>query len=545
MAAAGFPRSTLLSQTDERTLIREAIRSYAQVPGDLPHTLSAISGELARYDAEISQLQAQLKDVKDDRLALQTYYNECISLKAPIRRLPVEILAEIFTFCDSPSAAQLAGLRDEDVVSINAALSLLAHAPLLSASQVCARWHEIVIGTPKLWGTIHLDGVLWATPARTEKMMDVLQAVLQRGGNRPLSVTVMGCGIQPHPPALELLAAHSERWQLVRLAGMVFDLRSLSAAKGKLPRLQTLSVWGELQCLDVFDCAPLLDVAEFGCTPLCWSELSTLPVNQLLSLLCLEPVGYPATTGLGLLPSLNILPHLQPSAEFRLRLALCNPHQSWEDPVSRITSNISTFSVEFDHGFSPANVGPACAKLIDSLTLPGLDLLEIGSDQFPHPTLPVPWPQAEFLALAARSEFHTHLKALHLWHVAVTEADLLACLAALPALERLAISDHQCGAEDASEHLLVTDSLFAALTSKPDTPSLVPRLGSFGCQSLLKFDDNVYLDFLLSWVQPGEEFGMDIWWLPGHYRELDSRIRKAVSRWHDFEFSFEPAEGDI
>ncbi|KAJ6568627.1 hypothetical protein B0H19DRAFT_862111, partial [Mycena capillaripes] len=107
--------------------------------------------ELARYDAEIARLQAQLRGTENEHLALQSYYDECRCVLSPVRRLPPEILADIFALCDAATPPEFKRVRDCISSSRQAAMSVLAHRPLLIISQVCARWHDIVMGTPTLW----------------------------------------------------------------------------------------------------------------------------------------------------------------------------------------------------------------------------------------------------------------------------------------------------------------------------------------------------------------------------------------------------------
>ncbi|KAJ7142890.1 hypothetical protein C8R44DRAFT_866167 [Mycena epipterygia] len=163
-------------------------------------------------------------------------------------------------------------------------------------------------------------------------------------------------------------------------------------------------------------------------------------------------------------------------------------------------------SIDVLEGFVPGTVGPTIAKIVESLTLPALQEFEMESEEYPH--LPLPWAHTEFLGLSTCSAFHTHLHTLRLYHSVISKTQLLECLSELPALEQLAISDHQLVPPHggAAEHL-ITDALLAALAQT----SLVPRLRSFGCQSMLLFDDDVYLEFLLSRVQDEQPFPIEIY----------------------------------
>ncbi|KAJ7154060.1 hypothetical protein C8R46DRAFT_808430, partial [Mycena filopes] len=102
------------------------------------------------------------------------YLEDCQSLLTPIRRLPSEILVEIFQLC----------------WILQRAMTTLAHGPILTLSQVCIRWHSVALGTPSLWNDIVLNGVLWATPECFDLAMRVLRFALERSANHPLDLTV-------------------------------------------------------------------------------------------------------------------------------------------------------------------------------------------------------------------------------------------------------------------------------------------------------------------------------------------------------------------
>ncbi|KAJ7118276.1 hypothetical protein C8R44DRAFT_625892, partial [Mycena epipterygia] len=117
--------------------------------------IAALSDELLRYDIEIASLQEKLDRLRSGRTDLQTDYDDCRNVFAPIRRLPPEILVDIFGLCWDLPLVPIVG--DE----IFWELKQLANAPLLILSQVCVWWHGIVMGTAAFWGTVRLAGTLW------------------------------------------------------------------------------------------------------------------------------------------------------------------------------------------------------------------------------------------------------------------------------------------------------------------------------------------------------------------------------------------------
>ncbi|KAJ6555019.1 hypothetical protein DFH09DRAFT_1494130 [Mycena vulgaris] len=433
---SGFIRSYFLPAPGIAE-IRDLLHSYAQPPPDhLSSTLPALSAELARYDTEISRLRAELSAVECDRAMLQDHYEGCRSLLSPIRWLPSEILAEIFTLHMSP----LPLIRD----SLEVAISLLAQKPLLALSQVCARWHHIVMGTPALWATIHLNDVSWRTDAGINKAMVLLQAALERSRTSLLSVTVTALDIG-YGPALKLLAAHSERWQMLEFIPRRPELGPyLGSAKGRLPHLETLKLWAYHQTL----------------------ALRAHPLHQLREFRCEELVGLARRIELEeKSPVLSLMPRLVKGARLDLELRPVEGVAPFDETTTLppVTSDVS---VAVEKGFLPSNVGQAISTVIGSLTLPGLHSPGMISPEYPR--LVLPWPHPELIALAACSAFHTHLQFLEIYH-------FIGNLGA--------------------DQLLVTDSLLERLTPAPHAPSLVPRLRSFKCKSQLQFDDEVYLSW--------------------------------------------------
>ncbi|KAJ7483624.1 hypothetical protein FB451DRAFT_109275 [Mycena latifolia] len=464
---------------------------------------------------------------------------------SPIRHLPSEILVEIFALCWRAFTPTFDDI-DNAISSLETEMCRLAHLPLLLLSRVCSRWHGIVMNTPSLWTTIEIDGVLWGTPTSSDRALSLLTAVLGRSGRCGLTVAVSIDEVAPHGAILKLLAAHSERWQTATFICGASDLQHFSSVKGRLPRLETLRLWGSPSPLDAFVHVPRLRELEFGGTPDALTTLGMLPLEQLRTFHCGEFVGLGELMGLDVSPSMTLMPRLSNRAEFKFELRLFEGADidafNGSVSVPSVTSHISALSIDVADGFSLSNIGLTMAKIIDAMTLP--TLTDFGMDSQEYPILPLPWPHNHFLALSARSSFPTHLRGLQLYHTIITEAELLECLYALPGLERLAISDHQTTTNGGVDQLLITDFLFAKLTAAPDNLTPVPRLRFFGCLSLLQFDAHQYLKFLESRIAVSP-FESHVYWLPGRRRDLDLGVAARLEELRaggDLVYSFVEAD---
>ncbi|KAJ6468211.1 hypothetical protein C8R45DRAFT_464213 [Mycena sanguinolenta] len=473
-----------------------------------------------------------------------------LNLPSGINQFPAELFVEIFALCwrsFTPRFAEIyttsAGEVREDNSSADfkTEITRLAHAPLLAVSQVCMKWRSIAMGTPFLWCDIELDCALWDTGRHISTALELLESILTRGGDSSLNVTLTE-GNHPFPDRVfAMLAMHSHRWQTFTCPGSFIDAFTVTGIRDKLPRLRRLHLDAGLNVagsLDTWGSMPSLtslvlvaDVFEH--------DVHKLPLKQLRELECTTLDRDDAQYAMSLMSQLST------AAEFRLAIQLFvqlfgDTDEIWLEMVS-VTSNISAFYLQLVEDFSIDYSSKVLGSIFDSATLPLLTRLELESSNYPR--CPLLWPHRAFLALSARSSFDSTLRNLEIYDVHITEAQLVQCLSDLPSLERLAISDHQRVASiperagSGANEVLVTDSLLSKLTRTvdSDSPCLVPRLSSLGCQTLMRFDDHALLalavsrlpdDFDARQSHSGAEmrFDIELSWLPGHGRKLDDAV---------------------
>ncbi|KAJ7922023.1 hypothetical protein B0H13DRAFT_2413408 [Mycena leptocephala] len=179
------------------------------------------------------------------------------------------------------------------------------------------------------------------------------------------------------------------------------------------------------------------------------------------------------------------------------------------------TSHLSVSSNVQSIGF-PVLAKHSVGQILESLTLPRLQsfAFQPRSDQGPLPM----WHAEHFLKLAERSSFHSHLTRLEIT-VVMTDEALLGCLTVLPLLAELAISD----GTPSREHIfsfLITGALLQG-TQISDETALIPALEVLCLRSLLRFDDSVYLQLVVSRLKEDFDnpFETYLEWLPGHQRD--------------------------
>ncbi|KAJ7704793.1 hypothetical protein B0H17DRAFT_864942, partial [Mycena rosella] len=90
---------------------------------------------LQHLDAEIADLQKAIDKLTTERAGLDAYVDAHKALISPIRRLPLDIMEEIFVTCLPTDR--------------NCAMSAV-EAPIL-LGRICSAWRAISLSTPRLW----------------------------------------------------------------------------------------------------------------------------------------------------------------------------------------------------------------------------------------------------------------------------------------------------------------------------------------------------------------------------------------------------------
>ncbi|KAJ7131209.1 hypothetical protein C8R44DRAFT_871731 [Mycena epipterygia] len=441
--------------------IRSATMSRVEIHGvDKSQLAVAVQGHYDNYD----QLGEDIARLVARRTVIQAHHTDCCGLLAPVRRLPSEILVLIFGFCRTKPPYR-------ETYDRGMATSRLAQAPLLAVAQVCAGWCGVTMGTPSLWDTVELDSVLWKR----------LHRCPIEDFNRQIDKSMSHPRTQQKLPAQGLYHWY---WML-SLDVPASELQYLSSVRGKLPVLETLVVHRgppALGAVDFFQVAPRLrTLVQVGSLS---RQIPKLLFEQF------QTVEYTWLESRDVATVVPRMANLSGKLRFEINLAVWSCFRSPAIPP-------------ISEDGQPCN---GLDDILQSLTLPYLrDLTCLKISEYP--ARPLRWTQTPFLGLAARSSFDTHLETLRLPDIAITEAELLKCLSALPLLQRLEISDHTFLDSDDVDHHLISDTLLAQLTRSPSpTLCLVHHLRALHVRPLLQFDDNVYLHFVLSRLHDGHVF---------------------------------------
>ncbi|KAF8907077.1 hypothetical protein CPB84DRAFT_1769439 [Gymnopilus junonius] len=141
----------------------------------------------------------------------------------PSRRLPIELLSEIFLLCVEER------MDERNTIEI----------PLLLCS-ICSRWRDAAISNPLLWSrlSIQLRGSV------SKQKTALVDTWLVRSAACPLTIYVFWeeCPFADNHVVLERLMAHSERWKTMFFYLPYRAFRSFAAVRNRLPMLTDLSL---------------------------------------------------------------------------------------------------------------------------------------------------------------------------------------------------------------------------------------------------------------------------------------------------------------
>ncbi|KAL0576786.1 hypothetical protein V5O48_005194 [Marasmius crinis-equi] len=224
---------------------KDEFRSFCAPPiEDLRRVISEEEQDVAGYASEIARLEDIVRRLKEEKDALEERLRDRRKILSVLRRIPRELLIEIFGYCAAPDpAATTPTVKDMDPLTrfdqddewrrALAAPFILAH--------VSSRWREIILDTPMLWSTICVS-LLWYNPP-----VSVLRLYLERSKDAGLDVTIRDSGKENMEAVLALFSPNVMA-RFRRLT--ILDSESAPHIHHAfhdglaLPRLESLHMWG-------------------------------------------------------------------------------------------------------------------------------------------------------------------------------------------------------------------------------------------------------------------------------------------------------------
>ncbi|KAJ6580725.1 hypothetical protein B0H19DRAFT_928456, partial [Mycena capillaripes] len=107
--------------------------------------ISKTDAQLARLDDEIAGLHQRLKQLEEERISLSTYRARNQAILSVLRRIPPEVLGEIFSWSLPTSASSIGRPRFHRTDSP------------WSLTQISGRWRAVAVSNPFLWSFIAIQ----------------------------------------------------------------------------------------------------------------------------------------------------------------------------------------------------------------------------------------------------------------------------------------------------------------------------------------------------------------------------------------------------
>lgn len=229
--------------------------------------------QLAAIQDQVEHLKKHLADMEYRQVQTKDALVKLHATLAPIKRLPPELLSEIFEQCLDLGNSRV-------LFSVTARTKM---APLL-LGRVCRSWRAIAHATPRLWRDIFVnicDG-RYSDKLRKDAL-PVLQTWLARSGSLPLNLVVL-CKTERILPGLvdlfETIATHAVRWKTVhvRLQNSPVIFKLVCRTFTECTSLSTLDVTDGGQCMSFPDNRQLNEAEDVR--PIRF-DLSPAPLDQL------------------------------------------------------------------------------------------------------------------------------------------------------------------------------------------------------------------------------------------------------------------------
>ncbi|KAJ7255877.1 hypothetical protein B0H12DRAFT_1218759 [Mycena haematopus] len=179
--------------------------------------------ELVDLSHKITQLQSLLYEATHRRDELQEFVSAHLALVSPFRRLPDDIIRQIF-IATHPSTRNPSLSSDE---------------PPLVLCRTCKSWRNLALTTPRLWASMHIV----VAPLKLAQLVKQVTTWLDRSGVVPLDIS-LAFSREADPTSdisslLSLLIAVSRRWRNIQLVLASYP-QFASLSPDDVPLLQSI-----------------------------------------------------------------------------------------------------------------------------------------------------------------------------------------------------------------------------------------------------------------------------------------------------------------
>ncbi|KIK56893.1 hypothetical protein GYMLUDRAFT_46783 [Collybiopsis luxurians FD-317 M1] len=202
----------------------------------------------ADLESQIQLMQASITRLSTQRELIMTNIQAYRTVLHPIRRLPREVILEIFEWCVGVNSIEPDSVVTDDpdlkLPGLRVVSSLSSGKAPWVLGQISRSWRAIALSSPKLWSSVSIFLRTHHQTAALQRRVELAQVsllalYLTRSQDYPLSLYVNS--LHASHPLLSMLYAQSHRWRNAVLYLPIEALRDLSfSVKGALPLLRNL-----------------------------------------------------------------------------------------------------------------------------------------------------------------------------------------------------------------------------------------------------------------------------------------------------------------
>ncbi|KAK7058459.1 hypothetical protein VNI00_002093 [Paramarasmius palmivorus] len=182
--------------------LRSNLLPSREVISQMHNLVEAEMSDLNRLEETIRSVRDTLRELENRRDTLRQEIQRRKSWGTPIRRIPVEVLQEIFTHvCMGDARNQFSldisshvedgycGCRDDcwhcEQCEADPVLSKTTIVTTVALSQVCFHWRSIIIASPSLWSSLRLD-----VSQMKRRHANLVKLYLRRSVQHPLKMSL-------------------------------------------------------------------------------------------------------------------------------------------------------------------------------------------------------------------------------------------------------------------------------------------------------------------------------------------------------------------
>ena len=468
--------------TDSESL---EIRSFIELP----------TSRLEVLTIQLQELEEQSTKIRNEQSELRLFISKHRAMISPIRKLPIDILQEIFIACLPTDHNHLISRWE----------------PPILLTQICSFWRNLAHATPQLWKSIHIKNIYGKSMGGTDFLSTTADAIVEwltRSAACPLDISLDHSNSEDgfYYKIIDSLILFSERWREIRLSAPYHALLPIASLPiSTVPLLEALSLnypfqsapsvhldpqWvtsGVLNAPNLRDFGLSLNHLNWDATllPLNWSQLTNIS---------LEGSSSGSMSPLSTARAYKLLSFCRNLITCRLEIG----NLTEDDELISFQSTTAVISLPFLTRLSVREEFTSVSRLFTLLHLPSLNYIEF------H-TVIEPTEQSSISLLSLLTRFQTTTKLVTDPRY-YTRLDFINCLRLCPLLKSLYIqeSSFDCFWDmEIPPHIpyCKIDDAFMRLFFEPSSNEgylLCPHLEDFEitCTSEARFSETTLLHFV-------------------------------------------------